>query len=196
MSGPFVDPPWDAPLDPALVIARAPPNASMRGMMLSAIVARAEAERIRLPSARRRYLPFEPYPLGEHCQLLVELARAVWPHEPLRQGLRRIGRGAAQALVGSTIGRVMVGSAEDVQGVLREMAKSFSIIAQPGTIELVESGPAHAVLALRDIHFFLDSHHVGVYEGALRFGKAPDARVRVCSISPSDADFLCEWRGP
>lgn len=193
--GEFEDPPWDAPLDPEAVIAALPPESAMRGMFLTAMVERAQQVGVMLPSARDRYLPFEPYPLWEHCRILVELARGVWPHEPLRQSLRRVGRGAAQALVASTIGRVTVGSAEGVQHVLHQMAKSFSVISQPGTITVVESEPGRAVLELRDIHFFLDCHHVGVYEGALRYAEAPDARVRIRARGPSDADFLCEWSG-
>ncbi len=190
---PFVDPPWGAPLDPEAVIARLPAEAAMRGMFLTAVVERARLQGKTLPSARDRYLPFEPYPLWEHCRLLVELARAVWPDQPLRQGLRRIGRGAAKALVGSTLGRVTVGSAEGVQHVLHQMAKSFTVIAQPGTITVAETGAGRAILELRGIHFFLDCHHVGVYEGALRYAEAPDARVRIRTLGPSDADFLCEW---
>ena len=126
--------------------------------------------------------------------LLVEMAHAVWPDEPLRQGLRRIGRGAAPALVGSTLGKVMVGSAIGPAQVVNEMAKAYMLLAQPGTITVAEDEPGRMVVALRDVCFFLDSHHVGVYEGALRFAGAEDARVTVRLRGPAGMDLLCEGR--
>ncbi|MBX3270803.1 MAG: DUF2378 family protein [Sandaracinaceae bacterium] len=189
----FAEPPWGAPLDAEAVIAGLPPESSMRGMFLSAVVGRAARDGLTLPSARERYLPFEPYPLHEHCRLLVELARAAWPQDTLRQGLRRIGRGAAQAFRSSTFGGVTVGAADNVGDVLAEMAKTFAVLAKPGRIEVVERGGGYAVLELTDIHFFLDSHHVGVYESALRLAGARDAHIRVRLETTSRGHFLCTW---
>ena len=188
---PFHEPPWHAPLDPAEVLAGLPDTAQMKGMFLSAIVARASEAGAVLPSARARYTAFQWYPLREHCALLVEMAHAVWPGEPLRQGLRRIGRGAAPALVGSTLGKVMVGSAIGPAQVVNEMAKAYMLLAQPGTISVVEEGVGRMVVALRDVCFFLDSHHVGVYEGALRFAEAVEPRVRIRMRAPAEMDLLC-----
>jgi uncharacterized protein (TIGR02265 family) len=189
----YNDPPWAAPLDPETTIAAIPPGASMKGMFLAAMVARAAEAGVALPSARARYTPFHWYPLAEHCTLLVEAARGIWPQEPLRQGLRRLGRGAAPALMSSTLGRVMVGVAEGPAGVVNEMAKAFSLVAQPGSIELTQSGPTHAIVELRDIHFFADSHHVGVYEGALRFAQAREPSVTMRWLGPANLALCCRW---
>lgn len=191
---PFGEPPWSAPLDADESLAALPDGAQMKGMFLAAIVARATDAGVTLPSARPRYTAFQWYPLREHCALLIELARAVWPNEPLRQGLRRIGRGAAPALVGSTLGKVMVGSAIGPAQVVREMAKAYMLLAQPGTIAVVEDTPGRMVIALRDVCFFVDSHHVGVYEGALRFAEARQPTVRIRRVGPNDLDLLCEWQ--
>ncbi|MCB9594422.1 MAG: DUF2378 family protein [Sandaracinaceae bacterium] len=192
-TGPFHEPAWDAPLDPDQVIELLPPRSTMKGMFLQAVAERARSAGVELPAARARYLPFESYPLREHCELLVEIARRVWPDQTLRQGLRRIGRGAPQVVTSTTLGRVTVGSVEGVHEVLRGMAKSFALFAEPGRIEVVEVGPGRALLELRDIAFFIDSHHVGVYEGTLRYAEVANPRVSIRNVSYKDADLLCEW---
>lgn len=191
---PFGEPPWHAPLDSDESLAALPEDAQMKGMFLAAIVARATEAGVVLSSARPRYTAFQWYPLREHCALLTELSRAVWPNEPLRQGLRRIGRGAAPALVGSTLGKVMVGSAIGPAQVVSEMAKAYMLLARPGTIAVVEDSPGRMEISLRDVCFFLDSHHVGVYEGALRFARAVDPKVQIRMRGPHDLDLLCEWQ--
>lgn len=186
-------PPWSLPLDAEATIALVPPDAVMKGMFLAAMVARAAEAGVSLPSARARYTAFQWYPLAEHCRLLVEAARGIWPNEPLRQGLRRLGRGAAPALVGSTLGRVMVGAVDGPASVVNEMAKAFSLVAQPGSVTMTSSGPTHAIVELRDIHFFADSHHVGVYEGALRFANAREPSVSIRRIGPAHLALGCQW---
>lgn len=168
----------------------------MKGVYLDAIARAAREGGVTLPSARPRYVNFNPYPLREHCTLLVEAAQLRWPQRTLRHGLRSLGRGATGALLGSMLGRVTVGAVEGPLEVLRAMAKTYALLAEPGEVTVVESGPGRAVLALRDVPFFLDSHHVGVYEGALKFAGAIGVRVRVRPISSSAADFLCEWKDP
>ncbi|NIS29879.1 MAG: DUF2378 family protein, partial [Actinobacteria bacterium] len=175
-------------MDPELVIGEIPSDASMKGMFLDAVAQRARADGVALASARERYLPFQWYPLREHAQLMVEAARGVWPDQTLRQGLRRLGRGGTQVLVGSTVGKVTVGAVDGVHEVLRQMGRSFSLVVRPGSIELEDHGPGYAVMALREVGWFADSHHVGVYEGLLRYAGVPQPRVRVRARSGGDTD--------
>ena len=139
-----------------------------------------------------RRLPLR-YPLREHATLLVEAARALWPQESLRSGLRRLGRGASRALVHTIVGRVVLGSVDGPLEMLQAMATSYAIHASPGDVEVVVLGPRQAVVRLREIHHFLDSHHVGVFEGVLRQAAVRDPRVRLHAYSRIDADLLCEW---
>lgn len=191
----FREAPWRAPLDPVTEIDRIPAEATMSGLFLAAVVDMAKQKGVTLPSARPSYTAFRPYLLREHCALMVEAACAIWPEEPLRQGLRRIGRGAPRALVQSMIGRVVLGSVEGPTEILRAMAKSYPLHSKPGSLEVIELGPGRVIVELRDIHHFLDSHHIGVFEGVLKYAEVLEPRVRLRSHSPLDADLLCEWKG-
>lgn len=165
----------------------------MSGLFLGAVAQAAVRADRALPSARPGYTAFRRYPLREHCQLLVEAARVLFPDRTLREGLRRLGRGAPQTLLGSMLGRVVLGSVEGPAELLRAMARSYPLHMSPGTLEVVDEGPGRVVLALRDIHHFLDSHNVGVFEGVLRHAGIEGGRVRIRSLSPIHADLLCTW---
>lgn len=188
----FADPPWEAALDAEAWIDAVPAEATMSGLFLSA-VARAVPRGTKLASARSTYTAFRRYPLREHCVLLVEAARALFPDKSLREGLRRLGRGAPRTLLGSMLGRVVLGSVEGPGELVRAMAKSYPLHMSPGSLVVTEDVPGRIVLALRDIHHFLDSHNVGVFEGVLRHAGVEDGSVRIRSLSPTDADLLCTW---
>ena len=193
MSDSFVEPPWRAPLDIEACIAAIPPSATITGMFLegAAQLARDKGHTIR---ARARYTPFQPYPLEEHCRILVEVAQALFPRRSLREGLRRLGRGAPQVLLRSTVGRVVLGSAEGPLSTLEAMARSYTLHMRPSTLAVEAVGPRAVVIHLGDIYNFLDSHNVGVFEGVFHHMGVRSV-IRICSHSPTRADFLCEWSG-
>ncbi len=182
------------PLDVQACIGAVPADATMSGLFLSAVVGAAGLAGHRLAHARAGYTGFRRYPLHEHCELLVEAARAIWPDVPIRQALRRLGRGAPRALVASVLGRVVLGSVEGPTEVIRAMARSYPLHTTPGSLEIVDAARGRVVVRLRDIHHFLDSHHVGVFEGVLRHAEVESPSVRIEVLSRCDADLLCEWR--
>lgn len=190
---PWVDPPWDEPLDVSSYLEDVPSDATMSGMFLSSVVKAAQRAKLDLPSARGTYIAFRRYPLLEHCQLLVEAAAGIFPDHSVRQGLRRLGRGAPKTLIESMLGRVVFGSVEGPIETIRAMAKSYPLHMTPGSLEIAEEAPGRVVLAVRRVHHFLDSHNVGVFEGVLRHAGAEGGRVRIRSLSRCDADLLCEW---
>jgi uncharacterized protein (TIGR02265 family) len=137
-------------------------------------------------------VPFQTYPLREHCELLVEVARVVHPELSLRLALRRLGRGAPYALVRSTIGKVVLGSVEGPLEILRAMAKSYAMHMRPSALDVEADGRKRAIVHLTDVHNFLDSHNVGVFEGVLKYaGVAGTVAIR--SYSRTSADLLCAW---
>lgn len=160
------EPPWDAPFDAVALVQAIPSFATMTGVFLQAVVDKARASGAHL-SGRDHYVAFRPYPLREHATLLVDAARALWPGEPLRNALRRLGRGAPAALVHSIIGRVVLGSVDGPDAMLRAMARSYAIHTSPGDVEVVTVARGQAVVRMREIHHFVDCHHVGVFEGVL-----------------------------
>ena len=59
-------------------------------------------------------------------------------------------------------------------------------------VSTVDSGPRWAIVRLDKIPYFLDSHHVGTFEGILRFAGVKGS-VRLASRSPMSADLLVAW---
>jgi hypothetical protein len=57
---------------------------------------------------------------------------------------------------------------------------------------VIERGDGFAIVELRDIHYLIDSYHVGAMEGLLRpLGLKPD--VLVHELSPGHAELLVTW---
>jgi uncharacterized protein (TIGR02265 family) len=187
------EPPWDARLDGDALVRAVPADATMTGVFLAAVAQLATERGVTLTTARARYTPFQRYPLREHCELLLEVSRLAMPELSLRAALRKLGRGAPAALSRSTVGRVVLGLADGPVEILRAMAKSYALHMRPCTLEVVPHGQTGAIVHMSDIHNFLDSHNVGVFEGVLRHAGV-DGLVRIRPYSRTAADLLCEWK--
>lgn len=189
-------PDWQAPLDTAAQLAGAPEHGTTKGLFFQDIVNTCTAARVALsvPGARARYVPFIDYPLREYIELLVSAAELLHPREPLRNGLRRLGRLAYPTLVGTLIGRAIFGVAGRDFGVVLSLAsRAYSVSIKPGDATLVERGDGRAVVALRNIWSFPDAYQVGVFEGALiALGLRGEVKTRV--LSPCNVDFEVTWR--
>jgi len=188
----YVEPPWAAPLDVAAALRSIPETATVTGMFLNPVVEKARRRGFELPSARERYVPFRFYPLREHAHLLVEACVRLYPELPMRQALRRLGRGAPQALVNSMIGKVVLGSAIGIEEIIPAMVKAYPLNLRPGRAEVVSVKKGAAIIRMEEVHYFLDSHHVGAFEGILEHAGTA-GEVRICSYSESSADLLCTW---
>jgi hypothetical protein len=189
----FHDPDLGAALDVAAELDAIPSSATISGIFLAGVVDAAKERGLRLPTARESYIDFRPYLLREHATLLVEAARAYFPDETLRRGLLRLGRGGPRTLLRTMVGRVVLGSVEGPLEALSGMAKSYALHTKPAQVEVEPLAPGRAIVRMRAVHYFLDPHHVGVFEAVLRLAEV-EGTVRIRSLSRSDADLLCEWR--
>jgi uncharacterized protein (TIGR02265 family) len=188
----FVEPSWDAPLDPGRVCAGIPADATISGMFFSALMAGARARGVTLPSARERYTSFTFYPVADLAHLLVEAADRFFPGRPLRQALRALGRAGPDALLTSTLGKVTLGSTEGAHAAIAALASAYELNLRPSRVSTAATGPAWAVVRMEKVPYFLDSHHVGTFEGVLRYAGV-EGTVRIASRSPSAADLLLAW---
>jgi uncharacterized protein (TIGR02265 family) len=188
----FVEPPWASPLVADDAIAKIPEDATISGMFLAPLLQEAKRRNVTLPSARARYVSYTFYPLREHARLLVETCELMLADRPLRQGLRKLGRGAPQALVASTLGKVVLGSAVGVHGVVKAMIKAYPLNARPCHAEVLELSERRAVVRLEGVHYFLDSHHIGTFEGVLKYAGV-QGRVLIAKRGAGSADLLLEW---
>lgn len=188
----FRDPHWEAPLNTHAALRQVPPSSMIAGMFMSPTASAARLRGTPLPSARDRYLPFRFYPLREHVLLLIEACEVMFPHDPVRIALRKLGRAAPSALVNSTIGRVTLGVAEGVTGALDAIAKTYPINVRPSSVQVLDSSPGRFMVRFENLCFFPDSHHVGVLEGAMRYAGSK-GRVRIRVRGANDVDMLCTW---
>jgi uncharacterized protein (TIGR02265 family) len=190
---PFVEPPWNAELDVDALIASIPRNATMAGMFFMAVMDGARRRGIKLTSLQsRRYVQFSFYPLADFARLLVEAGQRFHPDRSLRQALRTIGTVAPKALIASTLGKVTLGSAEGVHAAVGAMAATYGINVRPSSCTVLDSGPEWLVLSLDEIQYFLDTHHVGVFEGTMRHAGV-DGRVHIASRSRTSAELVLDW---
>jgi uncharacterized protein (TIGR02265 family) len=163
----FTLPDWHAPLDAAAQIALTPEKATVKGLYFHDVVNIASPYGT-VEKARPRYLPFLDYPLREFMELLVAAAGIVYPREPIRNGLRRLGRHAYPTLGETLIGRALFGVAGEDFGLILSLAsRAYSLSLSPGEVTLAERESGHAILTLREIWNFPDAYQVGVFEGAL-----------------------------
>jgi uncharacterized protein (TIGR02265 family) len=185
-------PPWGAALNADLSVEAIPEGATISGMFLAPLLLEAKRRGITLPSSRDRYVPFTFYPLREHARLLLETCERLFPDRSLRQGLRKLGRGAPKALVASTLGKIVLGSVQGPHDVVAAMAKAYALNARPSRVTVLEATRGRSVVRLEEIHYFLDSHHVGTFEGALNFAGVK-GRVLIAKRGRAAADLLLEW---
>jgi uncharacterized protein (TIGR02265 family) len=190
--GEFVAPDWSAPLDVAAYISAMPRTARIKGMFPAAVAEGARARGLTLPSARERYLPFSDIPQSEFAILLVEAASTFFPDAPLRGALRELGRSAYPVFVQSMVGRVVLSTAADMPSALAAAAKAYAVALPTCQVDVSDVGKQRAVVSLKNIYYFLDSHHIGVFEGLARScGVRLHTRVRVRTAF--EGDFELTW---
>lgn len=188
----FQPPDMGRPLDLVTELAEIPTDATISGMFPMAVAQEAAKRGSALPSARPRYVAFNFYPLYEHVQLLFEGAPLLFPGVPLRKALRKLGRGAAYALLQSTVGRVILAEAVTPLNAIEAIAKAYCVNLKPGEARLTSKGARHAIVELKDVHYLLDTNHVGAMEGVLRpLEIRPE--VRIHRLGPGHAEFLITW---
>lgn len=188
----FVDPPWEAVLAVERCIAEIPDTATIAGMFYLALQEGAKRRNVELPFPKQRFVPFGFYPLREFARALVQASRSFYPNRSLRQGLRAIGTAGPKAFAASTLGKVTFGSAGGVQEAVAAIAKTYSANIHPARCTIVESAPRAMQLSFDHVYHFLDSHHVGVFEGIFEH-LGVQGRVRIAMTSLSSGTFLLEW---
>jgi uncharacterized protein (TIGR02265 family) len=189
----FSDPPWEEALDPEEVIASVPADARIAGMFFIALASGAQRRGCTLPSARERYVQFTFYPVAEFARLLVEAAERFYPNLSLRHALRALGASGPGAFVASTLGKVTLGSAEGVHAAVAAIANTYKINIRPSRATILDSGPNWVIVGMEMVPYFLDSNHVGVFEGTIRYAGVDDVRAQIASRSSSSAELLLSW---
>lgn len=181
-------------------IAALPPGGTVKGMFLRDPLGAAEeaAPKVDLWALAgippRRVLPFFDYPYADHMRLLAAASRVCWPHEPLGQGLRRIGRRGYETLLGHSIGRVIFAAVgNDFGRVVSVGAKGWKVGVSFGHVGYEALGERHGAYRMRGLPCFLETYQVGVVEGAMKAcGVTGEVWTRIDSIGDGVLEFWWE----
>jgi uncharacterized protein (TIGR02265 family) len=191
-AGRFVEPPWNAPLDVAKALEAIPASATISGMFIAPLLLELQRAGVEIATGGARYMSFRFYPLREHARLLLQACARVYPDRPIRAALRKLGRAAPLAFNASTLGKVVLGSSQGVLESVAAMAKGYELNMKPGSAVIIESHARRAIVRLSDVYHFLDSHHVGAFEGTLKHAGA-QGEVSIAAESDACADLLLRW---
>jgi len=188
----FREPPWQAGLDVPRALSLISAASSIAGMFFLGVLEGAKRRGLALSAPRERYLPFGFYPIAEFAPLLVAAAGLFHPKLSLRQSLRAIGAAGPAVLAKTVLGKVTLGSAIGVHAVIEAIAKTYSVNIRPCRCAITHKSERACVVSLDNVQYFLDSHHVGVFEGTMTHAGV-QGRVRIASKSEFSADLLLEW---
>ena len=126
-----------------------PPTATVKGMFLERPIAEAQRLCGRRP-VPGEYVPFRDYPITEHIRVLAACAAAAWPDVPLREGIRRLGRGAFLTFLESLAGRVVFAAAgRNFDAALGLTTRAYGLTGPVGTVRVVERSAGAAARAAR-----------------------------------------------
>ncbi len=188
----FSDPPWNAALDVPRALSLISADSAIAGMFFLAVLEGAKRRGVRLPGTRERYLPFGFYPVAEFAPLLVAAAGLFHPKVSLRQGLRALGAAGPAVLAKSVLGKVTLGSAIGVHAVIEAVANTYAVNIRPCRCSVTHKAAQACVVSMDNVQHFLNSHHIGVFEGTMTHAGVT-GRVRIASRSEFSAELLLEW---
>jgi uncharacterized protein (TIGR02265 family) len=183
---------WAAPLDVDAYVAHCPPEAKVKGVIVNGVLKRLETMGKPPPPGVGRYLAFKDYPLREHMKITADVAQLAFPHEHLRESLRRLGHETFPAVKETLIGKVVFAAWDKPESVFKLSAKAYEIVGSIARVTVVESGPGFVHQHIVNAYGFLDSFQVGVTEGVLLAFKKEGA-VQIKRVSLSEAHVYTEW---
>lgn len=188
----YLPPALTTPLDLGAHLALAPKHGRVKGMFFRRVVDETKA-RTGKPLDGRPYFSFSDYPLADWLTLLHDAAAYAHPREPVREGLRRLGRSMYPAFADSTVGKVIFSVASgSLMRALPLYPKIWSVISNHGTAEIDELRPGRVVVRLRHVWDFVDCFQVGALEGGMAFFGV-EADVKVAVLGACDADYEVCW---
>lgn len=184
--------------DPASKIATWPDGPMLRGMFFRHLLEILGPDAPPLigkgsePPRAGKYLPFMNYPQKDHARLFLAAARKKYPHEPLPQAMRLLGRQNYAAFLSTTVGQVMASLVRDAKGALLKLPDALAMVHPAGRITAESIGDRRVRIVFRGYVGWLDITMVGTVEAiVMHYTAAPTLDVTM--HSDSDADFIVSW---
>jgi uncharacterized protein (TIGR02265 family) len=188
----FADPPWQEALDVPRALSLISADSTIAGMFFLGVLDGAKRRGLSLTATRERYLPFGFYPVTEFAPLLVAAAGVFHPNLSMRQALRTIGAAGPAVLAQSVLGKVTLGSAIGVHAVIEAVANTYAVNIRRSRCAVTHKAEKACVVSVENVQYFLDSHHVGVFEGTMTHAGV-NGQVRIKSRDEFNAELLLEW---
>ncbi len=188
----FAEPDWNAPLDLEERLAHVPADAMNKGIVLMGPVHEVK-EKTGKQIGRGEYGLFTDYPVKEMIEIILEAARLLHPDVPIREGIRRVGRGLFPRLRSSAAGRMLFALAgNNIFSAVRLVGRAHALgSCTRASASVVDE---HTILVeVRNAWIFPESYQVGIYEGALpTYNKTGRVLVRTRSLSEIDLKLVLD----
>lgn len=184
-------PDFTAPIDIDAELRALRPGTVTKGMFLQGVLDDARRAGLTMPEGLK-YTAFRDYPVEEFAHLLRDVAPRRFPGVPLREALRRAGRGAYDTLLDSVLGKVIFGVfGVDIVSLSKHVAKVYSLTSAEAELLHVDEKSSHIRITNA---ILLDSYQVGAFEGVVAACKY-EGLVRVRRLGPNSAElFTSYWR--
>jgi uncharacterized protein (TIGR02265 family) len=142
---------------------------------------------------KRRYLPFLSYPYADVLRLIAAAARALYPKLTLGEGMRRVGHSAYERLFGTRVGAVVFGAlGRDPARVLLAGPRGYGLSMNFGSVTAESVGSGRVIYRFREMPALLETHQVGVLEGAL-LQMGVEGSVLIDVLDLANADVEVSW---
>lgn len=178
-------------------LARTPAEYTIKGLFFRSAVEALGPEvvlcepQLSAPPPLGGYSAIADYSQRDHAVLAAAAARKLYPQLSLREGLRRMERGAAHEFAESSVGRVIVRFASSPTSAFQLLPRIFTHVQKGGVMQvrLRQNG---VCVECREFAPWLDCSVIGALEGVVvLFGKRPTVDVKL--ISAFDADYDIDW---
>lgn len=143
---------------------------------------------------RKRCIGFKSYPIGEYNALVDEVAQTLLPELTIAEARRRIGSEIYPRFTETMVGTALLAIAgHDWNRVILVGPKAYEVSLAPGSVEVTMRRRGEALVQLREIWTYVDTLHLGIWEGAMKRCGA-EGTIEVELLSRCDADFKIQWR--
>lgn len=187
----YVTPDWRAPLDVEAFLAAVPEGITVKGMFYTRLM--DELERFGFKRGPEKYSAYRDYPMEGMLALELDAAKKLYPEEPIRNALRKLGWIAYASFAESMVGRMVFGVLDNnPAAIVRVAGKGYKYSMSRGRAETIESSDSHAIIRIVDVWNFSDCYQVGVIEGGLNH-MGYECEMKLYTESPTDVYVRFEW---